>query len=220
MFNGFCEETGTFMRELLFNNERPWFLAHKEEYETFLNKPYKALAAETLDQMLVRYPDSQFSVKTTRIYRDARRLFGRGPYKENLWFSIKPAEDEYEGPAFWFEISPFTYSYGMGCYSDAHMMEQYRAAIDANPAAFERIAAKMSRLRGFEISGEEYKKKKGNYTGYTAQWYNRRHIGLMCRNDFGGDLFSPDLPKILADAYSSTMPMFEFLLGVYRNTAK
>ena len=32
MFSGFSEKTGSFLWELAFNNERPWFLAHKKEF--------------------------------------------------------------------------------------------------------------------------------------------------------------------------------------------
>ena len=43
----------------------------------------------------------------TRIYRDVRRLHGRGPYKESLWFSIEqPSEEWTAHPTFWFELMP------------------------------------------------------------------------------------------------------------------
>ena len=33
MFEGFTQETSEFLWELSFNNERPWFLAHREQFE-------------------------------------------------------------------------------------------------------------------------------------------------------------------------------------------
>ena len=47
MFEGFTQETSDFLWDLSFNNERPWFLAHKEQFERCLNQPFKALAQET-----------------------------------------------------------------------------------------------------------------------------------------------------------------------------
>ena len=44
MFQGFSKKTGEFLWELAFNNERPWFLAHKDEFEEYVNAPFKALA--------------------------------------------------------------------------------------------------------------------------------------------------------------------------------
>lgn len=218
MFNGFSKETGEFMWELAFNNERPWFNAHKEEFETFLNKPFRALAADTYEWMNAAFPELDFRVHVSRIYRDARRLFGRGPYKEALWFTISldefSSDPDEEGPSFWFEIKASSYAYGMGYFGYPRQMECYRKTIDANPAAFERLAGQMAALPGFHLEGEEYKRPKEQKSGYTAGWYNRKYVSLCRRGDFGGDLFSPDLPKILADAYGAMMPMFLFLTKI------
>ena len=51
MFKGFSEKTGSFLWELAFNNERPWFLEHKQEFEELVNVPFKALAQETFKLM-------------------------------------------------------------------------------------------------------------------------------------------------------------------------
>lgn len=36
-------------------------------------------------------------LKTSRIYRDARRLFGRGPYKDHLWFCVRTRDKDWTG---------------------------------------------------------------------------------------------------------------------------
>ena len=90
MFNGFTKETGEFFWELAFHNERPWFLAHKEQFERVVNEPLKLLAHDLYEEMSRRFPDADFTVHISRIYRDARRLFGRGPYKDHLWFTARP----------------------------------------------------------------------------------------------------------------------------------
>ena len=88
MFQGFSKETGEFLWELSFHNERPWFLAHKEQFERVLNEPFKALARDSAALLQERFPDMLIQCHISRIYRDARRLFGRGPYKDHLWFTI------------------------------------------------------------------------------------------------------------------------------------
>ena len=144
MFSGFSKETGEFLWELAFNNERPWFLAHKETFERVLNEPFKALARELYDEMGRLCPGEDFSVHVSRIYRDARRLFGRGPYKDHLWLTLTPAAASDYGPAFWFQIGASDYSYGLGFWAPASAyMEAFRAAIAANPAAFERLVKKL-----------------------------------------------------------------------------
>ena len=147
MFEGFTGQTSNFLWELAFNNERPWFLEHKAEFERVLNTPFKALAADTAELMARRFPSRSFRLHVSRIYRDARRLFGRGPYKDHMWFTLKGNDILLEGPCFWFELGAAEYSYGMGFYSaTAAQMAAFRRKVDANPARFERLAKAIESL--------------------------------------------------------------------------
>lgn len=217
MFKGFSEKTGSFLWELAFNNERPWFLAHKQEFEELVNIPFKALAQETYKLMELKYPELDVRLHVSRIYRDARRLFGRGPYKDHMWFSIKASAMLLEGPMFWFEIGAADYSYGMGFYSASPaQMDAFRKSIDANPARFERIAREVER-HGFYVTGEQYKRPKGSFDSEIInRWYNRKRMGLEKSFDLGGDAFKEELPEILADSFSKLMPMYEYFMEVYR----
>ena len=215
MFEGFTKETGEFLWELRFNNERPWFLAHKEQYERCLNRPFRALAQESWRLLSERYPERDFRVHVSRIYRDARRLFGRGPYKDHLWFSLYTS-DKNEGPSFWFEIGAAGYTYGLGFWSmRPALMERFRRAVDANPARFERLARQAEALPGLRLLGEEYKRPKGDRGELLNRWYNRKYLTMEFSGDFGGDLFSPALAQILCGAYGSLMPMHDFLAEVW-----
>ena len=93
MFTGFTDETVDFMWGIRFNNERSWFEAHKQVYLTHFYRPMCDLADEVYEVLRQKRPDAGLIRKVTRIYRDARRLHGRGPYKESLWFTVEqPAE--------------------------------------------------------------------------------------------------------------------------------
>ena len=222
MFEGFTKETSEFLWELSFNNERPWFMAHKEQFERCLNEPFKALAAETAERMRRRFPARPWRVRSSRIYRDARRLFGRGPYKDHLWFILAADDESFsDGPAFWFEIGPSSYEYGVGFFEPpAATMEMFRRMVDANPARFERLAGELAKMRGLQILGPEYKRPKGNYESPIADWYNRRYLAAEWKHDFGGELLSPALPDTLVRAYARLTPLYEFLLEVYRAAAE
>ena len=221
MFQGFSKETGEFLWELSFHNERPWFLAHKEDFERVLNQPFRALARETAELMLQRFPRMEAQLHISRIYRDARRLFGRGPYKDHLWFTVKDGASYREGPCFWFEIGAATYSYGLG-YFDVTPAEMvlFRQSIDANPARFARMAEEIEEMPGHRIIGEVYARPKGALGEPVDSWYNRKRVGVEFVRDLEGDAFSPALPRILADAYAKLMPMYEYLLQVHRAAGK
>ena len=81
MFTGFTDETVDFMWGIRFNNERSWFEAHKEIYLEHFYRPMVELADEIYAFLREQRPDYGLVRKVTRIYRDARRLHGRGPYK-------------------------------------------------------------------------------------------------------------------------------------------
>ena len=76
-FTGFTSETGEFLWELAFHNEKPWFEAHKEQFLRAVKEPFDALAKETLALMRQKHLDEPYCLHISRIYRDARRLFGR-----------------------------------------------------------------------------------------------------------------------------------------------
>jgi Uncharacterized conserved protein len=211
-FKGFTPATGEFFWELAFNNERTWFNEHKPQFEELLNKPMKALARETTELLQKDFPLADLECHVSRIYRDARRLHGRGPYKENLWFSIKNRSNGYNGPSFFFEITPKDWCYGMGFYcARSDEMEAFRKSIDANPTRFQRLAEEVNAMPEMEIEGEYYKRQKADYGEIINQWYNRKWASVISNRDFGGDLFNPKLPQLLAVTFAKLMPMYEYL---------
>lgn len=212
MFKGFSDEAPAFLWDLKFNNERPWFLENKERFETCVNLPFKALAEDTFQILKERYPDLNLQLHVSRIYRDARRLYGRGPYKENLWFSIQnPGAANAEASLF-FDISASSYCFGVGFYCmKAAQTELFRKRIEANPAAFERPAAPVAASGLYTIKGPEYKKIHGSFSPAVNDWYNRKYASAIAGGDWGGILYSPELPGYLADSYQVLMPLYEYL---------
>ena len=211
----FSEKTGEFLTGLMFNNERGWFEAHREEYEKYLRQPFAECARRTAELMQDRFPEKQLDLHIARIYRDARRLHGRGPYKDHLWFSLKSWDGLLQGPMFWFEIGAVEYSYGMGFYSaSAEQMEAYRRAIDADIPAAERMARRLLRQDTFRFDCEPYKRPKGEKGKLLDPWYNTKRPGFICTRDFGGELFRDSLPRTLADGYEFLMPYYDFLCRI------
>ena len=193
-FQGFSRETSEFLWELTFHNERSWFLEHKEEYLRVLHEPFHALAEDTACRMRQEFPEADFALHISRIYRDARRLFGRGPYKDHLWFTL------FDGV---FEVTPTE-------------MEVFRSSIDSNPARFERLAEDAAKMRGFRIIGPEYKRQKKDVGPLLNPWYNRKRVGLEHMEDFDPAALGPELPEILCSAYRRLMPLYRYLLTCCR----
>jgi hypothetical protein len=95
-------------------------------------------------------------------------------------------------------------------------MELYRQAIDADPAAFERLIKKLEKAGEYRLWGEPYKRPKADRGERLDPWYNRRSVSVGYERTFGGDLFSPVLPDLVVEGYARLMPVYRFLREVYR----
>ena len=219
MFPGFSEKTQDFLWGVRLNNERPWFEAHKQDYLDHVQTPLRALGEEVYEKFTAAHEELPLMLRISRIYRDARRLYGRGPYKSNLWFTLRMAgEDWTHMPVFWFEIYPKGYAYGLGAYdAKPAQMAKFRQAVDTDPKPMLKLARAFARQDRFALQAEEYKRPKGHAGDPLGRWYNRKRIGLECSRDHDAALYSPELPGILTDAYAKLMPMYEYFLEFYHS---
>ena len=217
-FQGFTGETSSFLWDLSFNNERPWFQENRERYQKTLHEPFHALAEDVEREMTQAFPLQNFTVHVSRIYRDARRLFGRGPYKDHLWFTIFNGDNRYsEGPMFWFELSAAQFSYGIGYFDvTPAQMEAFRASVDSNPARFERLASDALRMRGFHVTGQGYRRMKKDLGPTINPFYNRKRFGLEHSGDFDPAHLGPDLVGKLTRAFRRLMPLYDYLYECYK----
>ena len=114
-----------------------------------------------------------------------------------------------------------SYGYGMGFFeAPPAEMELYRRTIDANPARFARLAEDIEALGKYKVIGPRYARPKGSYDEPVASWYERKWVGVEAMRDLEGEAFTPELPRILADAFEELTPMYRFLLEVHLAAGK
>ena len=215
MFQGFSPESVEFLWGIRFHNERAWFEAHKQQYIDLLREPLRQLAVEVQQEVLRRHPQRQFNLHVSRIYRDARRLHGKGPYKDHLWLVLHEPMQQTNGttaPAFYFEIAPEYYSIGMGYYSATpQVMAKLRARIDRDPKPMEKLARRLNKQNDYILEGTQYQRPKGEKGELLNPWYNRRNIALAWDRPCEGSLFEPRLVDEIADGVDFLMPYFDYL---------
>jgi len=173
----------------------------------------RQLAEQIGKAMEEEFPDLGLSCKVSRIYRDARRLYGRGPYKHYLWFTLaRPHEPGVSVPGFYFEIASDHYSYGMGCWDPTPLtMAKLRARIDRDPAPIEELARRLARQEEFRLDGQEYKRPKGDPGELLYPWYNRKQIGFSADRNCEGLLFEPELADRVLEGFRFLVPYYLFL---------
>ena len=212
MFQGFSPAAIDFLWGIRLNNERPWCLAHKNEYHELVEGPIKELGNAPFAPPPPPYPKMSWRLHVCRIYRDARRLHGRGPYKDHMWFTIERPHERFESvPALYFEIAPNYFSYGCGYWeAGPDVMAKHRARIEQRPEELEKIARKIAKSK-FVLGGEEYQRPKGDVGELLNPWYNRKNLMLSFDDNPEGVLFTPEFKADIVEAFRFLMPIYQYL---------
>ena len=215
MFTGLTDETVDFMWGIRFNNERGWFMDPKEIYQKHFYEPMRELGDEMYDFIQSKRPDYALIRKVARIYRDARRLHGRGPYKDHLWFTVEqPAESWTDKPSFWFELTPDGWSYGMGYWvSKPVTMAKLRARIDRDPDTMERLTRTLNNQTEFRLNTVDYKKLRSPAPSEILEpWYRAKYFSIGHEEKLTDELFDRRLVERLKQGYESLLPYYDYFL--------
>ena len=219
MFQGYSDATVDFLWGIRFNNDRAWFSEHQEDYLRHVYQPTVELGKEVYDRFAEKFPKAGLNLHVSRIYRDARRLHGRGPYKDHLWFSLRPENGvESRLPVYWFEIAPEGWSYGMGFWNATPtMMEVFRRETAANPAALMKLARQLEKQEVFTLQGREYARPKAAPNNLLQPWFNKKSIVLGCDRPYDDTVCSPDLADTLAEGFAFLEPYHRHFAAFCKN---
>ena len=216
MFQGYTQETVDFMWGIRFNNEREWFLAHKEDYQKHLLEPTRALGEQVYEGLRGMLPHEPLLLKVSRIYRDARRLHGRGPYKDHLWFCVRTGDKDWTGrPTFYFEIAPEYYSYGMGFWqARAELMELFRRDLQEHPDEFGRLVRLFNRQREFVLTGDSYARSKGEVSDLLRPWFQKKSLSLSHELPLDEKIFRPELAEEILACFKTLVPFYKYFAAL------
>ncbi|MBR5429397.1 MAG: DUF2461 domain-containing protein [Firmicutes bacterium] len=214
---GFSPATLDFLWDVSFYNERAWFLEHKQEYRELVERPLKELAEYVRRELADSHPQLGLWPQVSRIYRDQRRSHGKGPYKDHLWFSLRPPLDVewFAWPTPWFEIGPDSWCYGCGYYqARPATMAKLRRRIDRHPRALQRLTRQLQQQEEFVLEGPEYARPKGDPGPLLRPWYNKRSLVLIHREKAGEALFGSGLAPRITAGFRFLMPYYEYLTSL------
>ena len=217
MFTGFTDATVDFMWGIRFNNEKLWFEAHKDIYLKEFYNPLRDLGGEMYDFIAAERPDYGLVCRVARIYREARRLHGRGPYKDNLWLSIeRPAELWTANTCFWFGVHPEGWTYGMGYWMPKPAtMAKLRRRIDADPKPMEELMRRLAGQEEFQLEMEQYKKPRAAAPNeLVAPWYQAKNFSIGHEEPWTEELYSPDIVERMKKGFEFLLPYYDYFLSL------
>ncbi len=209
MFKGFSPESIDFLWGIRMNNERGWFLDHKQQYVDYVYEPMKALG-KALFEPFLDSPGNE--LKVSRIYRDAR-LHHPLPYKESIWLCIRKQNAYWaESPTLYLEITPEGISYGFLMWRPRPaLMKQFRQELAANPRPFLELMEAANKEIGFPLSVEQYKHPESTDDPALKPYFLWRQGIIWCKEvEPGPEMFSPDLLTDVAELFRKLRPLYEY----------
>ena len=155
-FRGFPKGGAAFFAQLAKKQDRDWFKANKERYETLWQQPMEALLATVAPKLARTFPDvADAKPKVMRIYRDTRFSKDKSPFKTNIGATL-PFSSAPAAPALYVHGSAEKQFAGFGVWHmEPDVLARFREAVaDAGGAALAKELAKLH-AKGFELLEHE-----------------------------------------------------------------
>lgn len=163
-FAGFEKATLDFLRGLGANNEKPWFDAHRGDYEAHFVVPAKAFVSAVAGPLAELAPEVNAEPRINgsifRINRDIRFSKDKRPYKDHLdlWFWEGHRKGAVSG--FFFRLTAERLILGAGAHLfDKDRLAAYRQAV-VDPVKGEALRRALDELAasGHGVQGQHYAK--------------------------------------------------------------
>jgi len=215
-----------FFRGLARHNEKPWFEAHRDEYETEVRGPMRELI-EDLDTHFAEFaPEIGGDPKRSmfRINRDIRFSKDKSPYKTHAacWFHhlnaarTVGAEADAGSAGYYFHLQPGGKStLGAGLWMPPRpQLKKLRDAIAEDPKGFDRMARSIpSRFGGLDDEGALKRMPRGYADDHPAAKWLRFQSFTSGRTLTDKQVTSPSLASFLEREYEALLPLVRWLNG-------
>ncbi len=193
-FLGFPDRGLKFLTGLKKNNNKAWFDEHKETYKEELVAPGQAFVValgrklQKISKGVIYDTRLNGSGSIMRIYRDIRFSKDKTPYKDwmgIIWWEGKERK-KMENPGYYVHVDPKETFVAAGHYHfPKQFFEAYRLAIldDRKGKELDSILARMKRLKGVNIGGEQTKRVPRGYDAGHPRAELLKYRGLYVYTD-------------------------------------
>jgi uncharacterized protein (TIGR02453 family) len=223
----FTAESLAFFAGLREHNSKPWFEAHREDFERHVKEPMQALVA-AMDARFARFApeiggDPRRSV--FRLHRDVRFSKDKSPYKTHTacWFFHRAAHgrvgQQAEGGSagFYFHLQPGASFVGGGFWMPPPpVLARFRDGIAADPRGFAKVVSTPALRKRFGGLAEEAMLKRlprGYAEDHPAAPWLRHRSFTLGRRLGDAQVTSPRLPALLEGDFVRLLPLVRWLNG-------
>ena len=221
LFEGFKPEAFQFLKDLNLNNNKEWFEARRDDYDSLILIPLRKLVMDLSPLMNNIDPDIELrpvvNKTISRIYRDTRFSKDKRIFRNHMWITFKhPRKDWHDMPSWWFEIMPGGYTYGMGFYhASPATMQHHRNKLETDLPGFKQIISFYPGHPPFSLEGSMYKRLLTNDLPEDMQtWYQRRNIYMICKRPEEEILYSPELVEHISTRFLELESLYHYWMDM------
>jgi uncharacterized protein (TIGR02453 family) len=211
-----------FLRGLAKNNNKPWFEAHRAEYEGEIREPMRDLIGEMNARFAKFAPEMFGDPKRSmfRINRDIRFSQDKSPYKTHAacWFHHRRAtsrvgsEADAGSAGFYFHLEPGKSMVGAGLWMPPRpQLNRLREAIVEDPAGFKRVVRGLKRYGGLDDEAVLTRMPRGFSEDLAAAQWLRYQSFTSGRRLEDAEVTDEKLPTMLARDFQGLLPLVRWL---------
>jgi uncharacterized protein (TIGR02453 family) len=215
-FSGFTKKTIDFLDQVHRRNSKTWFEEHRDVYEQHVLHPFRNLAAALSPAISEIDPAMETNPLrvVSRIHRDIRFSHDKSLYKRSMWLTFKRRIEEWQdSPAFYFEVSPDLYRFGMGYYDvSRETMDCLRQMIEKKPALVRKQLAAIDKIPGMAVEGQAYKRTiNPEIPEEFLPIYQKKELYLVANRKIDDLVFSAALVADLEACFRKMADFYRFL---------
>jgi len=208
-----------FLRDLKKNNNKPWFDAHRSQYES-AKKDFEVFIQEVITKHGKNDPDIKDIIAKNclfRINRDVRFSKDKSPYKSNMGAYISKGGKKSPYSGYYFHCEPGQSFIGGGIWQpEPDKIKKVRQEIDYNWDEFKKIIGSKKFKSIYEdlSTGDDMSLSKvpqGFEKDNPAAKYLKLKSWVAMRNIKDADLTSKNLVKLTVDTFNTLHPLLLFL---------
>jgi uncharacterized protein (TIGR02453 family) len=208
-----------FLRDLKKNNNKPWFDAHRPQYET-AKKDFELFIQEVISKHGKKDSDIKDILAKNclfRINRDVRFSKDKSPYKTNMGAYISKGGKKSPFGGYYFHCEPGQSFIGGGIWQpEPDKIKKIRQEIDYNWDEFKKLigSKKFKSIYKDLYTGEDMSLSKvpqGFEKDNPAAKYLKLKSWIAMRNVKDTDLTSKGLLKLTLDTFDTLHPLLKFL---------
>lgn len=214
----FSKATFQFLDELAANNERAWFEANKDRYESVVRAP----ALDFIDSMApplagfapqFRAEARKMGGSLMRVFRDTRFSRDKSPYKTNIGIQFRHTlGKDVHAPGFYVHIASDECFLGAGCWHpEADALGRIREQIAAKSAAW--FAVRDAVLQaGWQLAGDSLSRPpRGLAADHAAIDDLKRKDFILLQPLARAEVLKGDFVEVAAQRFATAVPLMRFL---------